>query len=103
MHVDEPYARSTRFGKRIAHGGVAAGLVSPILGMQMPGAGTVPLRFRYKYLAPVYPGDTITCLGRLTEKDLEHNSVTIHFKFSNQEDKLVLECLAEVAPPKKSP
>ena len=102
MHMNESYARTTRFGKKIAHGGVAAGLVSPILGMQMPGVGTVPLEFKYKFLAPVYPGDTITCLGRLTEKDVKQNTVTVHFTFSNQEDKLVMECWAKAMPPRRA-
>jgi len=41
VHLDEAYARSTRFGKRIAHGMLGASLISTVLGMYLPGPGTI--------------------------------------------------------------
>lgn len=102
MHMDEVYTSKTRFGRRIAHGGVAAALAPTILDMNLPGVGTFVQEVRYKYLAPVYPGDTITCTGKLIEKDMEQGLVTIHFTFSNQENTGVIEGWAKVIPPKKT-
>ena len=42
-HVDEEYAQNTRFGKRIAHGMLSAGLISNVLGTKLPGPGTIYL------------------------------------------------------------
>lgn len=61
VHVNEEYAKNTRFGRRIAHGPVAMSLVAPVLGMMLPGPGTILVDLYTRYTAPVYPLDTITC------------------------------------------
>ena len=102
MHMDEVYTSKTRFGRRIAHGGVAAALAPTILDNSLPGLGTFVQEMRYKYLAPVYPGDTVTCIGRIVDKDVEQNIATVHFTFTNQENTGVIEGWAKVNPPKKT-
>ncbi|NPV90854.1 MAG: MaoC family dehydratase [Firmicutes bacterium] len=102
MHMDEVYTSRTRFGRRIAHGGVAAALAPTILDNSLPGLGTLVQEMRYKYLAPVYPGDTITCTGKLIEKDVEQNLATVQFTFTNQDSSGVIIGWAKVIPPKKS-
>ncbi len=54
VHLDDEYARSTRFGKRIAHGMLVASFISKTLGMNFPGPGTVLVKQQIKYRAPVY-------------------------------------------------
>ena len=58
VHLDEIYAATTRFGKRIAHGMLAASLISAALANDLPGPGTVYLSQSLQFKAPVYPGDT---------------------------------------------
>lgn len=58
-HINDIYAKDTRFGKRIVHGMLTSSLVSSILGMQLPGPGTIYLGQTLKFLSPVYFGDTI--------------------------------------------
>ena len=101
LHMDEVYAQKTRFGRRLAHGGIAASLVAPLMGMKVPGLGTIALEFHYKYLAPVFPGDTITCIGIVTDKDTERNIVSLRYTLTNQNGIKVIECYAKVMPPKK--
>lgn len=50
-HVNEPYAEETRFGGRIAHGMLSAGLISAVIGMQLPGPGTIYMGQELKFLA----------------------------------------------------
>jgi hypothetical protein len=57
VHLDDTYAATTRFGRRIAHGMIAAGLISAMLANDLPGPGTVYLSQTLKFKAPVYPGD----------------------------------------------
>src|SRR6185369_1616895 len=60
VHLDDTYAAGTRFGRRIAHGMIAAGLISATLANDLPGPGTVYLSQTLQFKTPVYPGDTIT-------------------------------------------
>jgi 3-hydroxybutyryl-CoA dehydratase len=68
VHVDEVYAAGTLFKGRVAHGILAAGLVSAVLGTRLPGPGSVYLSQTLKFVAPVRPGDTIE--ARVTVKKL---------------------------------
>ena len=62
VHLDDAYAATTRFGKRIAHGMLAASLISATLANDLPGPGTVYLSQSLQFKAPVYPGDTVTAI-----------------------------------------
>ncbi len=62
VHFDDGFARAIGFDGRIAHGAVTASLLSAILGMDLPGPGSVFLEQRVRFLAPVRPGDRITGL-----------------------------------------
>ncbi len=77
VHLDEEYAKRTRFGGRIAHGMLAASLVSAVLGTQLPGAGAIYLSQQIRFLAPVRPGDTITARVRVTDWDGEKRRLTL--------------------------
>src|SRR5678815_68841 len=60
VHVDEEFAKTTRFERRIAHGMLTASLISAVLANKLPGEGSVYLGQTLKFLAPVFPGDEIT-------------------------------------------
>jgi 3-hydroxybutyryl-CoA dehydratase len=59
VHLDDDYAHDTIFEGRIAHGMLTAGLVSAVIGEQLPGHGTVYLAQTLKFMAPVRPGDMV--------------------------------------------
>ncbi len=59
VHLDDDYARDTIFQGRIAHGMLTAGLISAVIGEQLPGHGTVYMGQSLKFLAPVRPGDMV--------------------------------------------
>ena len=59
VHLDDEYARDTIFEGRIAHGMLTAGLISAVIGEQLPGHGTVYMGQTLKFLAPVRPGDLV--------------------------------------------
>ena len=60
LHFDPEFARATRFGRLVAQGGIAAGMLNALVAMDMPGAGTVFMSQTLTYLAPTYLGDTLT-------------------------------------------
>ena len=67
IHVDEAFAKTTRFGRRIAHGMLTASLISSVLANKLPGEGSVYLGQTLKFVAPVFPGDEITARVTVTE------------------------------------
>ena len=69
VHLDDDYANDTIFEGRIAHGMLTAGLVSAVIGEQLPGHGTVYLGQSLKFLAPVRPGDLVLAEVEVVEID----------------------------------
>lgn len=70
VHLDDDYAKDTMFHGRIAHGMLTAGLISAVIGEQLPGHGTVYLGQNLKFMAPVRPGDMV--LAEVTVADIDH-------------------------------
>jgi acyl dehydratase len=60
LHFDPDFAKRTRFGRLVAQGGIAAGMLNALVAMDLPGAGTVFMSQSLRYLAPTYLGDTLT-------------------------------------------
>jgi len=91
VHLDDAYAAGTRFGRRIAHGMIAAGLISATLANDLPGTGTVYLSQTLQFKVPVYPGDTITATVEVKNVHPDKPIVTLSTVCINQDNKVVLE------------
>ncbi len=90
IHLDEEYAKTTRFGTRIVHGMLTGSLISSVLANRLPGPGTIFLSQSMKFLAPVHPGQTITAKVTVTEVIKEKNRVRLE-TICTVEGKRVLE------------
>src|ERR1044072_9250203 len=90
VHVDEAFAKTTRFGRTIAHGMLSASLISAVLANKLPGAGSIYLSQTLKFVAPVFPGDEIT--ARVTVKEIHETKpiVTLETICINQRDEVVI-------------
>jgi 3-hydroxybutyryl-CoA dehydratase len=77
VHLDDDYARDTIFEGRIAHGMLTAGLISAVIGEQLPGHGTVYLGQTLKFMAPVRPGDVVHAEVQVTAIDHSRRRVTL--------------------------
>ena len=100
-HINETYAKATFFKTRIAHGMLLGGLISTVIGTQLPGPGTIYVRQELDFLAPVRFGDTITARAEIMEIIAEKNRVRLKTTCVNQEGKEVVDGVAIVSPPKK--
>ena len=67
LHLDEEYARHSVFGQRVAHGILTAGLISTVLGGDIPGLGTIFVELQIRFLKPVFFGDTVTARATVVE------------------------------------
>ena len=90
VHVDEEFAKTTRFGGRIAHGMLTASLISSVLANRLPGAGSVYLGQTLQFVAPVFSGDEIT--ARVTVKEIREDKAVVKLETIcvNQRDEIVI-------------
>lgn len=96
LHLDESYAKGTRFGARIAHGAFTFALISAALGTRLPGPGTVYLSQSLKFSKPVYLDDTITATVEITAVRADKGILTLKTDCANQRGELVAEGQAVV-------
>ncbi len=91
LHFDEAFAAKTRFGRLIAQGGLATGLLHALVAMDLPGAGSVFVRQSWKFPKPVYIGDTITAVGTIKSVQAKRRMAEMEFRVTNQVGDVVLE------------
>lgn len=99
LHVNEEYAKTSPFKTRIAHGGLAASLLANVLGMKLPGLGTVALEVTQKFRNPVYFGDTVTVAVTVAKKIERMKIIEMNILWSNQRGETVSKGSCRVLPP----
>ena len=95
VHIDAVAAAKTRFGGRIAHGMLSAGLISAAIANKLPGPGSIYLGQTLKFTLPVRIGDTVTATITVTEI-LPRRRVKMSTICTNQNGEKVLEGEATV-------
>ncbi|QEL27188.1 bifunctional enoyl-CoA hydratase/phosphate acetyltransferase (plasmid) [Bosea sp. F3-2] len=101
VHLDATFAASDPFGHVVAHGMWTAALVSAVLGMKLPGPGTIYLGQDLRFLKPVAPGDTVTATVTARSKDARKRTVVLDTVCTNQNGETVLSGTATVTAPKQ--
>jgi 3-hydroxybutyryl-CoA dehydratase len=91
VHIDPKFAATTRFKRQIVHGMLTAGMISAVLGMQLPGPGSIYLKQELNFRAPVYFGDTITATVTVTKVREDKPIVTLKTVCTNQEGAKVID------------
>jgi acyl dehydratase len=99
LHLNEAFAKQTPFKTRIAHGAVPQSLMARVLGMMLPGLGTVLVEITCRFKAPTHFGDTITATARVAEKLEEKRWVRMALTWTNQREETIAEGEAVVIPP----
>ncbi|MDK2585462.1 MaoC family dehydratase [Romboutsia sedimentorum] len=100
-HINEEYAKNTKFETRIAHGMISAGLISSVLGMKLPGNGTIYLNQSLDFKKAVKIGDTIKAEVEIIEIIDKKKFTILKLKTVcyNQFGEIVTEGIAQVIPP----
>ncbi len=75
LHVDEEYARGTRFGGAVVHGVMLLGVISKVLGRDFPGPGSIAVDISCRFLRPVPVGSEVTIETRVGEKIEKHRHI----------------------------
>ena len=102
LHFDDDFARRTRFGRRVVHGGVTSAILNALVAEDLPGPGSVFMEQNLRYIAPVHPGDVIT--GQLTVTGARQDKpiYTVAVRVTRQDGVVALEgtCVVYVMKPR---
>ncbi|HNR62638.1 MAG TPA: MaoC family dehydratase [Thermotogota bacterium] len=99
VHLDEEFARTTQFGRRIAHGMLVASFISKVLGRDFPGDGTIYVSQKVRFRRPVFIGDKVTVEVEVTEKNDEKKRLILRTDVISESGEKVIIGEAEVMKP----
>ena len=101
IHIDEEYASKTRFQRRLVHGILVSGLISAVLGMHIPGPGSIYISQSLNFKAPVFIGDRITTTATILAIRVDKPIATLETICRNQDNTIVVEGKAVLLLPKE--
>ena len=94
VHMDNDYCLEHGIGSRIVHGMLVLSLVSELIGMRLPGSGTVWLSQSFDFISPARIGDVLTITGRVSEKNSNNSLglgvITMKIIVTNQMNAIVV-------------
>jgi acyl dehydratase len=95
LHVDDEFAATTRFGRRVLHGMLSASIFSTMVGMRLPGTGAIYRAQSLRFLRPAYVGDTLTAHFVVRSIDHAHRRLEIDAWIENANGERVIEGTCE--------
>jgi len=96
LHMDEQYAKETKFEGRVCHGMLLASFFSRLVGMYLPGKNALYFSQNLNFLEPCYIGDQVTVQGEVIDKSEATQIIKLKTTIKNQEEKLLIEGIARV-------
>jgi len=96
LHLDEEFAKTTRFGRRIAHGMLSASLISAVIAGDLPGEGSIYLAQTLQFVAPVFPDDIVTAKVTIVSQREDKPIVKLATLCTNQHGEVVVKGEATV-------
>jgi len=96
LHMDENYASTTKFGKRICHGMLLVSFFSRLVGMSIPGKNALYFSQSINFQSPCFIGDQILVRGEVIEKSDSTHIITIKTTIFNQDSKCLIDGIAKV-------
>jgi len=96
LHMDEQYAKETKFGKRVCHGMLLASFFSRLVGMYLPGKNALYFSQDLNFVGPCFIGDKITVQGEVIEKSEATRIIKLKTTIKNQYEKSLVEGTAQV-------
>ena len=99
LHMDENFVSKTKFENRIAHGMLVSSFISTLIGMDLPGEGSVITNINLDFRKPVFIGDTLSASVEVTKKIHVTKQVFLNIVINNQESNVVVRGTAKSACP----
>ena len=96
LHMDEQYAKKTKFGKRVCHGMLLGSFFSRLIGMYLPGKNALYFSQNLNFIEPCFIGDVIIVKGKITDKSEATKMIKIETTIKNDTGKILVEGIAQV-------
>ena len=90
IHIDNEYAKTTTFGKRVVHGMLLASFLSQVDGMYLPGKHALYFSQNIEFHNPCFIGDTVKVSSEVIDKSESTKILKIESKITNQQNKILL-------------
>ena len=90
IHMDEEYAKSTTFEKKVVHGMLLASFLSRVDGMYLPGKHALYFSQTIEFHNPCFIDDKVTVFSKVIDKSESTKILKIESKITNQDDKILL-------------
>lgn len=100
VHLDEEYARKSRFKRRIAHGMLVASEISEVIGTKFPGYGTIYVAQNLMFEAPVFINEKIRIVVEIIEINKERHRLIMQTTVYKENGNVAISGTAEVIPPR---
>ena len=96
LHMDEQYAKKTKFGKRGCHGMLLGSFFSRLVGMYLPGKNALYFSQNLNFVEPCFIGDIVIVKGKIINKSESTKMIKIETTIKNNTGKLLVEGIAQV-------
>jgi len=90
IHLDENYAKTSIFGRRIMHGFLGASVFSKIFGTMFPGEGTIYLKQELKFLGPMFTDVEYVAIIEVKEILIEKNRAIVETIIKNKAGEITI-------------
>ncbi|KAL0491241.1 (R)-specific enoyl-CoA hydratase [Acrasis kona] len=91
LHLDDEFAKTTRFGRTIVHGYLFSSLFSGLIGGTLPGSGSIYMGSTTSYKLPCYVGDLVRARVEITSIDEKRKIVKLSTRAYNEQGKLLVD------------
>ena len=96
LHMNEEYAKNTKFGKRICHGMLLASFFSRLVGMYLPGVNALYFSQNLNFVNPCYVGDNVTIVGEVIDKSEATKIIKLKTIVKDEQEEILVEGTAQV-------
>ena len=96
LHMDEQFAKKSKFGRRICHGMLLSSFFSRLVGMYLPGKNALYFSQNLNFVEPCFIGDKIIVKGEVIDKSEATRMIKIKTTIKNREGRVLIEGTAQV-------
>ena len=96
LHMDNEFAESSSFKKRIVHGMLLASFFSQLIGMKLPGKNALYFSQTLNFRSPCYIDDKIEIIGEVIEKSDSTKIITISTSIFNKSKTCLIDGIAKI-------
>ena len=96
LHMNEKYASSTSFKKRVCSGMFLSSFFSRLVGMYLPGKHALHISQSLNFVNPCFIGETITVGGKVIDKSPATKIIKLETTITNESGKRIIDGKAQV-------